>query len=488
MAPSKELSLSIRAVIIAYRFDLGWEYKAIAKRLLVNHEAIKSLCQRVQKRSDTKEERRNSRKLHILLNYIDNEPGRGRPTRATPGSAIAMAVRRGLEEYPNEERPIAANQGIQKRQALGELHPNIKPLDRKQIIHIAEDTEHCQADPYQPKPLKRKRVLDKPELNDIDRETRLEYCDVVDKYYKRDYLLIMCDEKGYSFGGSKKGTHVTAPEGETTYTSRARKRFKIEQWAAGCAGDTSITRPHVCWDVTIQNQSELADKLAVANQRLRSEVEARRWSAQIEGTPEWEEWRRRNAEIRTQNTKDSLDGLKPTRRLVTVNQLYPFEELRPTGKKGGLNFVWYAFEVLEKHLFPYYQAIQQANKDKHVVIVEDNDPSHLKARKLLAADITRLQIEFAPHPPNSPDFNLIETVQKYHQKSLESYSANITSAAKQVKVEAEGHLKEAWQSKDMDEVWQDRASNYALKLIANRCRIDKGGNHFADDINTSKAE
>jgi hypothetical protein len=55
-----------------------------------------------------------------------------------------------------------------------------------------------------------------------------------------------------------------------------------------------------------------------------------------------------------------------------------------------------------------------------------------------------------------------------------------------VKVEAEGHLKQSWQSSKMDEVWRSRASNNALKEIANRCRYDKGGNEFADDINTSK--
>ena len=37
----------------------------------------------------------------------------------------------------------------------------------------------------------------------------------------------------------------------------------------------------------------------------------------------------------------------------------------------------------------------------------------------------------------------------------------------------------------MDTVWKDRASNDALKIIANRCRSDKGGNHFRDDINTA---
>jgi hypothetical protein len=143
MGTSPDIPLPLRAVIIAYRFDLGWQYAAIAKQLSLNYEAIKSLCQRVKKRCEDAEQRQNTDRLDLLLRYIDYRENTGRKPRAEPGSALALAVRRGLEEYECEERPIAANQGIKKRQALGELDPNIRPLDRKQIIHITEDTEHC---------------------------------------------------------------------------------------------------------------------------------------------------------------------------------------------------------------------------------------------------------------------------------------------------------------------------------------------------------
>jgi hypothetical protein len=173
MAPSSEIPLTLRAVIIAYRFDLGWEHKAIAKQLSIHRDVIKSLCQRTRKRSEAKEQRQNALKLCILLKYIENEPGRGRKQRAQPGSALAIAVRRGIEELPDSERPVAADQGIKKRQALGTLSPNIKRLDGKQIINIAEDPMHCEADPKQPKPLTRKRKLNKPVLNNHDKANRL---------------------------------------------------------------------------------------------------------------------------------------------------------------------------------------------------------------------------------------------------------------------------------------------------------------------------
>jgi hypothetical protein len=195
MPGGPEIDSNLRAIIIAYRFDLGWQYGAISERVSVHEEAIKSLCQRVSKRCQAQEQSKNSRRLDILLKYIENEPGRGRPRRAEPGSALALAVRRGLQEYPEQERSIAVNQGIQKRQALGELDANTRPLNRRQIINIAKDIVHCEADPEEQRPLKRKRLLDKPELDDIARETRLEYCDTIDGYYAKDSLLIMADEK-----------------------------------------------------------------------------------------------------------------------------------------------------------------------------------------------------------------------------------------------------------------------------------------------------
>ena len=246
MTKGPDIPLNLRVVIIAYRFDLGWQYSAILERVSVHEEAIKSLCQRIFKRCQDKEQSKNQRKLNILLEYIENEPRKGRPRRVEPRSALSLAVRRGLQEYPEQERPIAANQGIIKRQALGELDANIRPLNRCQIINIAEDLIHCEADPEEQRPLKRKRLLDKPELDDIARETRLEYCDTVDGYCAKESLLIIADEKQYAFGGSKKGSYITLPRGVVGYTLRLRQRFTIEQWAASCSGDVSISRPHCC--------------------------------------------------------------------------------------------------------------------------------------------------------------------------------------------------------------------------------------------------
>jgi hypothetical protein len=485
MPPSPEIPLSFRAVIIAYRFDLAMQYSEIAKRLSIHHEAVKSLCQRVQKRCSDAEQPQNASKVTVLLEYIEDAPRLGRPRVAEPGSDLSVAVRRGAVEYPKHERELAARQGIRKRQALGELSPNVQVPARQQIFNICEDNEHRDFDPDDKRKLVRYRALEKILLDEEHKLERLEYCDVVDTYVAEDVLIVYTDEKKYYFGGSSHPNRITAGQGERVYDSTTSSRFMLEQWAAGCAGDTTVPRPHCCWDPAVQNNEELAGRLAAVNKQAREEVDARRLNCKVEGSPEWTELRKRNEEIRAENTRLSFDNLPKNHRLLTPARLYPYEDFKVTGLKGKLNFVWYAYEVYEKLLFPYVDALRKNNTHKDVVVVEDNAPSHLKARKLLAADIRQKGIHFTPHPGRSPDFNLIETIQKYHQKELEDYSANISSSAAAVKAEADAKMKETWQSPEMDICWQNRGSNEAIKLIADRCRMDEGGNHFVDDINTS---
>ena len=165
-------------------------YAKISKHLSISHATIKKLCLRTKSRCEAKKQRGNASKIQYLALYVEDGPRTGRPKRAEPGDSLAIAVRKGLPEYEDFERPQAANQAIKKRQTLGELSPNIKPLDTRQIIHIAEDPIHCQADIEQPKPLTRKRRLDKPDLNDNDKQNRLEYCDWIEDVYKRQCVLI----------------------------------------------------------------------------------------------------------------------------------------------------------------------------------------------------------------------------------------------------------------------------------------------------------
>ena len=53
-------------------------------------------------------------------------------------------------------------------------------------------------------------------------------------------------------------------------------------------------------------------------------------------------------------------------------------------KKGGLDFVFYAFEVYEKQLFPYCEQVRGLDQAKEIFIGEDKVGVYHKARKILA--------------------------------------------------------------------------------------------------------
>ena len=152
----------------------------------------------------------------VLLQNIDPLPKAGRQKRAEPGDDLSLAIRKGLQKYDTWTRPAAANQWIKERQALGELDPNIKPLNRKQVINIAEHKEHCAADPDEKRRLKRIRLLNKTGLDQDDKAARLAYCDEIDEYFNRCTIVIFTDERQYEFGGSS-NLHATRPEGTSSF-------------------------------------------------------------------------------------------------------------------------------------------------------------------------------------------------------------------------------------------------------------------------------
>lgn len=78
---------------------------------------------------------------------------------------------------------------------------------------------------------------------------------------------------------------------------------------------------------------------------------------------------------------------------ISINKLYPYQDLVPNDDGKKMDFVFYAFVILEPLLLPYWQALQQANPTKQVFIQEDNASPHLKARLLLQPDIQRLGVQ-----------------------------------------------------------------------------------------------
>lgn len=77
-----------------------------------------------------------------------------------------------------------------------------------------------------------------------------------------------------------------------------------------------------------------------------------------------------------------------------------------------MDFVYYAFKLYEKQLFPYYKDLQRLNPSKTVLITEDNVGVHHKARRLLAFAIKQRDIRFLNLLANLKDLHPIEQLYK----------------------------------------------------------------------------
>jgi hypothetical protein len=105
-----------------------------------------------------------------------------------------------------------------------------------------------------------------------------------------------------------------------------------------------------------------------------------------------------------------------------------------------------AFEIYRKRLFPYARDLAMYNPHRQVVILEDNDGSHLKARRLLAPEILELKeqygITFGSHPPNSPQLALIETLHGYEHRALQDFRFSVDNQREDTRDEADRRMKE----------------------------------------------
>lgn len=144
-----------------------------------------------------------------------------------------------------------------------------------------------------------------------------------------------------------------------------------------------------------------------------------------------------------------------------------------------------AFEIYRKHLFPYARALATNNPSRQVVILEDNDASHIKARRLLAPEILALEedfgIIFRAHPLNSPELALIETLHGHERRALRDFRFSVNNAKQSTKDEADRRMKEWWQGPANDYLIAEKSSIERLKMLADRCRAVDFGNGFKDD-------
>jgi hypothetical protein len=328
--------------------------------------------------------------------------------------------RRRTRQRPIQKQEEAANFAFERvrnnhttttRKPLGEL-------SAKQVHNITQGQLHSQADTIDSRPITRKRALEKPAIKKLDLDDRKRYCDLILGLDESKTILISCDETPLEFGGSGH-THASAPQGEVVYADEASDpRFSKMQWDAA-SNDTRVKRPCLVWNREEQEETGvLMQKLAHQNKLLHDRVNHNRAEAQKPGTNQHQLLSDLNAQVDAHNTPLPPGQRKGRKKRYTVDRAFPYEKLEREAKKGGLDFVWYAFNVYEGVLFDYYRQLRGFNPGKDVYIVEDNVGVHHKARRLLDDKIHEFGIKFLNTPVNSPDLQPIESLHKDQKKEL----------------------------------------------------------------------
>ena len=235
---------------------------------------------------------------------------------------------------------------------------------------------------------------------------------------------------------------MSAPRGVVVYADQASDpRFAKMQWDVACT-DTRVKRPCLVWNHENEEQaSVLARKLENQINRLKSRVDFNQNKALKPGTAQNRYFEDLNAQVDIHNASIPHKQRSGKKRRFTIERAFKYEVLERNAKKGGLDFVWYAFIAYEQELFPYYQQIQGLNPHCQVYICEDNVGVHHKARRLLADQIHEFNIKFIDTPANSPDLQPIEHLHKDQKKLLLDTQIKTISAAAAVQLEAEWEMK-----------------------------------------------
>ena len=386
-----QLNQKDRFLTAHYRFIDRLSCPSIATKINgANPDQVRRFCARLKTRHP-------NASPHELVDIAGQKKKRGDRTRVQPGSNASLKIREVLRgTHAVQGQTEAANYALHQMRRNDAREP-LKELSNKQVHNICMDEAHCKQDLVDSRPLPRKRALEKPSLDKLDLPDRERYINELLRLLSQNTLLICTDETPITFGGSQH-RRVTAPRGVAVYTGMTKPYFTHMQWAAACA-DTRVTRPHAVWKSENEKDiNELKVKLDVEVQLLCNLVDEQRSKASTPGIAEYEFLEAEQVKIDAYNAEQKRKKLRNRKYKLTSARLFPYDKLVRDNKKGGLDFVWYAFEVYMKHLFFYYRELRALNSKRMIYITEDNMSLHHKACRLFVFRIEADNIRFLAHP------------------------------------------------------------------------------------------
>lgn len=415
--PRKEVYLGLRAAVITMRLFYKERWREIERKLGVKRSTAWTMWNKAIKEAGNED-------FHDLLACTEVSHRPGRPPKVEDGSLESAAIRKALVDQSDKKWEDAA-------------HDAGFPYARSTIENIAYDHRSY----LHPKKLVRGAVQHKPQLDEENKEWRVEFAEWALQKVKEGAIFIFSDEFYSSFGGHPyKKQRITREEGqpaEELAQPTPRVQFSFMTWGAMCF-DTEITPPMFIWDAeTDQEREQSRRTLNMENQNMREKINEKRQRAEQPGTSEYEELRAINAEIEAHNERRKASDVpdrKGYRMRRKAEHIWKYDDLQRSTKLRGIDWWLYREKVLLPLLYPYYEAIQAKYPGREMFLVEDNARLHTKAAYVCERDREIRGIKKCPWPPNSPDLNPIELVWHYLRDVMDRYQVHGSSKEEMDKI------------------------------------------------------
>lgn len=381
------------AYISAYhQFKLSWN--EIATLFQVNPSTARGTYIRACARAQSTE-------LLEILKHLEDQPRPGRKQHFPQGSEISIA----MAEFSQMDQD---HQDAPHRRITAEVAYQFN-------VDISENTGEKILQSHHG--IRKLAPPEKPELTATHKATRVELAKWALPQLWQGDIFVFSDECSVDGLFHTKKPRVSVPAGTNTLDYKRPQRPTTQStmfWGAIALGYGS--GPYHIWqEETEAEKKDIQRELQEEVQyRKDLEVQQQRRATQP-GTVEYSQLAEINHNIAIQRVQ------RPRLRFKRPEQL--FQQPKPTrqGTKGGIDWIRYKREILLPKLYPFAIKIHQET-GKRVWIVEDNAPSHKKA-KLFTAELRKeASINTVNWPPQSPDLNKIEPLWAKLKDQLQQFA------------------------------------------------------------------
>ena len=294
-------------------------------------------CQRIWQRA---RQRAGNSQFKEVLACVGNLERSGRPARIVDGTTESAQLRSLIMNLDDQQFSEVSN--IWQQMTGETLHTSI--IDRVARTH--RDKAHNYAIVRRTRPLI-------PSLRIQHFNDRDIFCQWAILRVRAGAIFIFTDESMVEVGGPPRSKpRISRPRGQVDTFERAlpisKVQFKMMIWAAICVGWEGEF-PIFCWSDSIEDDEAKqanSEELALENQLRRANIEASHLSVtQVSDSVEARALQEINGNIQRENTRRAEIGQRGRLHKKTVQQVFPYEDLKRDHKKNGIDWFLYRQKV-----------------------------------------------------------------------------------------------------------------------------------------------